>query len=175
MEEPELIKMLKYILLFASLFVTIQCHPLVTEETPIAPVPIHHSGEESVVPSLISDNNHKVSVTGSFQKDEKDSSGREVRNVEMSPVVSIGDVHHDISATGGQKRTRQIYDESRSSAPNDELCSIFQFFLESRRFSRCRVSNTYSDDHGDERSISIFNQTTLRFLHYISDLTWNFS
>lgn len=163
MEEPELIKMLKYILLGSFLLLPVNCGPLITERPPVVPVPIHDSGEEysDVIPSLISNPNggssqpkpsstNPLSMLMSMSMSDDGAGGR----VMMSPVPHISEIEDFApNSTGGQKHVRQVHDTSSgpgSPPPSDELCSIFQFFLEPRRYSRCRVSNSYSDnEHSD--------------------------
>lgn len=149
--------MLKYILLLGSFIISVHCHPLVTEQTPVDTVPIHQADEEfsSVVPSLISEGSHKISAaTSQISTDTVKHVDQVMRRaIPMSPVENIRDIQDDLSPknTGGQKRVRQIQEESPSPTsggsppPTEELCSIFQFFLESRRYSRCRVSNSNAE------------------------------
>lgn len=156
--------MLKYILLICGVSMCVQCHPLVTEKPSVVPVPIHHSGEDysSVVPSLISDSIHKIPVSSShstsIESNTQDDKMLVRREVSMSPVKNIRDIQDDTQSknSGGQKRVRQVPEggppseaSNGSPPPSEELCSIFQFFLESRRFSRCRVSNTDNERHND--------------------------
>ncbi|CAL8114170.1 unnamed protein product [Orchesella dallaii] len=147
MEEPEIIKMLKYILLATSLVSSVQCHPLFTEQLSVAPVPFHHSGEQysEVIPSLISAsaNGHKTTSPDGSAPPIAENVGR----MRMTPVSDIMDVPDDLDDknSGGLKHVRQVTRNLPGAPPpSDELgslCSIFQFFLEPRRYSRCRVSN----------------------------------
>jgi len=155
MEEPELIKMLKYILLVTSLVSAVQCHPLVTEQEPaVAPVPFHHSGEQysEVIPSLISasSNGHKPTSPDGGSTPLIANEGN-VGRIQMTPVSDIRDIPDDLDDknSGGPKHVRQVTRNLPGAPPPSDdigsLCSIFQFFLEPRRYSRCRVSNAAAE------------------------------